>query len=106
MNIIELPSSDLISSSESTKKESLLINPKLLPISNVICALVNQDKNVPYRTSKITQLLQYSLASGRVMVLLNLSPYAKHYMESLNVLKFATKLSTCEVKKQQTKNTK
>jgi len=103
INIIELPSSDRIAS-ESTK-EPILINPNLLPISNVICALANQDKTVPYRASKITQLLQYSLVGGRVMVLLTLAPGAKHYMGSLNVLKFASKLSALEVKKQ-TKNTK
>lgn len=98
INIVELPASNR-NIVECVKKNSLNVNASFQVLANVVCSLANQEKNVPYRGSKITHLLQYSFAAEKMMMLLTLSPNVREYTDSLNALKFASKITNCEIKK-------
>ncbi|KAF8875354.1 P-loop containing nucleoside triphosphate hydrolase protein [Mucidula mucida] len=83
-------------------KETQSINKSLSSLGDVISALGEKgaagEKHVPYRNSKLTYLLQYSLSgSSKTLMILNLSPMAAHLGESLNSLRFATKVNNTTV---------
>ncbi|KAG7450688.1 kinesin-domain-containing protein [Guyanagaster necrorhizus] len=83
-------------------KETQNINKSLSSLGDVISALgekgANGEKHVPYRNSKLTYLLQYSLSgSSKTLMILNLSPLAAHLNESLNSLRFATKVNNTTI---------
>ena len=68
------------------------INKSLLALGNCIKALTSDNPSgfVPYRDSKLTRLLRDSLGGNcRTAMIANVSPYAGHYTDSLNTLKFA-----------------
>lgn len=50
-------------------KEAAKINLSLMTLGNVISALVEGNKHVPYRTSKLTRLLQDSLGGNSKTVM-------------------------------------
>jgi len=100
LNLISLASSDrdLGSMTNDTKKDAIYINSDLSCLNNVFVALVNHEKNVPYRSSKLTHLLQHSLGgNGKASLLATLSPSEQDFKETLNTLRFAAKINTYEI---------
>ncbi|NXG81133.1 KI20B protein, partial [Baryphthengus martii] len=99
----ELSMCDLAGSERYTKthndgdrlKESGNINTSLLTLGKCINALKNcqQSKlqqHIPFRESKLTHFLQgFFSGKGKVYMIVNISPCASAYDETLNVLKFS-----------------
>ncbi|NWU74589.1 KI20B protein, partial [Onychorhynchus coronatus] len=99
----ELSFCDLAGSERYTKtrnegdrlKESGNINTSLLTLGKCINALKNcqQSKlqqHIPFRESKLTHFLQaFFSGKGKVYMIVNISPCASAYDETLNVLKFS-----------------
>ncbi|ELU09990.1 hypothetical protein CAPTEDRAFT_2580 [Capitella teleta] len=101
LNMIDLAGSERLKESKSEGerlKETKNINSSLANLGNVIMALANKDQHVPYRNSKLTHLLSNSLGgSSKVLMLLNLNPREECFSETLNSLRFATKVNNCNI---------
>lgn len=73
-------------------KEMVNINLSLVSLGKVIHELVNNKGNghIPYKDSKLTQLLQDSLGGNtKTYIIATISPSDDNYEESLSTLKFA-----------------
>ena len=99
LNLVDLAGSERLGHSGATGdrlKETQNINKSLSCLGDVISAL-NQGKegsHVPYRNSKLTYLLQYSLGgNSKTLMFVMISPLQGHLSETLTSLKFATKVN-------------
>lgn len=77
-------------------EEAKHINASLSNLGNVIQNLATSTKKyapkqfIPYRSSKLTRVLQNSLsASSKIVLLATLGPHHRNYQESLSTLQFA-----------------
>ena len=69
------------------------INRSLSCLGDVIEALGRGTGHVPYRNSKLTPLLQYSLGgNSKTLMFVMVSPLEAHLKETLTSLRFATKV--------------
>jgi len=100
LNVIDLAGSERLTLSKVSNErleETKKINTSLTVLGNVIAALVEQAKgkkvHIAYRDSKLTRLLQNSLGGNSITVFIaTVSPSSECYSESLNTLKFATRV--------------
>ena len=59
-----------------------------------MAALASKNNHVPFRNSKLTQLLADSLSGqAKVMMFMHVAPEGSSHMESISTLKFATRVS-------------
>src|SRR5581483_4136224 len=83
-------------------KEGIAINEGLLALGNVISALCDESgkvTHIPYRDSKLTRLLQDSLGgNSQTLMLACVSPADSSSSETLNTLKYATRVRNIENK--------
>lgn len=95
LNLVDLAGSERLAKTEATgqrAKEAANINKSLLTLGNVISALVTGSKHVPYRDSKLTQLLQDSLGgNAKTCMMATLGPAIYNYDETLSTLLYATR---------------
>lgn len=81
-------------------KEAVSINKSLSALADVFSAIGHKQAFVPFRNSKLTYLLQPCLSGdGKTLMMVNVSPTAESYFESLSAMKFAAMVNKCELGK-------
>ena len=81
-------------------KEANQINLSLSALGNVISALVDgKSKHVPFRTSKLTRLLQDSLGGNtKTTMMAAVSPADYNFDETLSTLRYASRAKNIQNK--------
>ncbi|KAK9045292.1 hypothetical protein V6N11_059179 [Hibiscus sabdariffa] len=116
LHLVDLAGSERVDRSEVTGdrlKEAQHINKSLSSLGDVIFALAQKSPHVPYRNSKLTQVLQSSLGTSFIFILklqkpspggkaktlmfVQLNPDATSYSETMSTLKFAERVSGVEL---------
>ncbi|XP_026457507.1 kinesin-like protein KIN-14F [Papaver somniferum] len=101
MHLVDLAGSERVNKSEVTGdrlKEALHINKSLSALGDVIASLAQKNAHVPYRNSKLTQLLQDSLGGqAKTLMFVHISPDPDAVLETLSTLKFAERVATVEL---------
>ncbi|KAK2756679.1 kinesin-like nuclear fusion protein [Arachnomyces sp. PD_36] len=103
LNLVDLAGSERLSHSGSTGerlKETQNINRSLSCLGDVIGALGQgkEGAHIPYRNSKLTYLLQFSLGgNSKTLMFVMVSPLQAHLSETLTSLKFATKVHNTHI---------
>ncbi|KAH9253953.1 hypothetical protein BASA81_008077 [Batrachochytrium salamandrivorans] len=73
-------------------EEAKSINLSLSCLGNVVSALAEHSKFVPYRDSKLTRILQDSLGgTAKTCLICTVSPHASNEAETLSTLRFGTR---------------
>ncbi|SCU95388.1 LADA_0G15346g1_1 [Lachancea dasiensis] len=107
LSLIDLAGSERASATKNRGErlhEGANINRSLLALGNCINALCVNGKrgascHVPYRDSKLTRLLKFSLGGNcKTVMIVCVSPGSNHYDETLNTLKYATRAKDIKTK--------
>jgi kinesin family protein C1 len=97
LNLVDLAGSERLKHSQAEgerMRETQNINRSLSCLGDVIEALGKGSGHIPYRNSKLTHLLQYSLGgNSKTLMFVMVSPLEAHLKETLTSLRFATKVS-------------
>lgn len=101
MHLVDLAGSERVDKSEVTGdrlKEAQHINKSLSALGDVISSLAQKNSHVPYRNSKLTQLLQDSLGGqAKTLMFVHISPEPDALGETISTLKFAERVATVEL---------
>ncbi|CCH44210.1 Kinesin-like protein [Wickerhamomyces ciferrii] len=104
LSIIDLAGSERAAATKNRGErlhEGANINKSLLALGNCINALcdVRRRNHVPYRDSKLTRLLKFSLGGNcKTVMIVCISPSSQHYDETLNTLKYANRAKEIKTK--------
>ncbi|KAJ2781837.1 tubulin-dependent ATPase kip3 [Coemansia javaensis] len=97
LSIIDLAGSEratVARNNGARMREGANINRSLLALANCINALCDQrtKRHIPYRDSKLTRLLKFSLGGNcRTVMITCVSPASTYYEETHNTLKYANR---------------
>lgn len=101
MHLVDLAGSERVDKSEVTGdrlKEAQHINRSLSALGDVISSLAQKNPHVPYRNSKLTQLLQDSLGGqAKTLMFVHISPEPDALGETISTLKFAERVASVEL---------
>eukprot|EP00232_Nephroselmis_pyriformis_P003606 CAMPEP_0182909502 /NCGR_PEP_ID=MMETSP0034_2-20130328/35782_1 /TAXON_ID=156128 /ORGANISM="Nephroselmis pyriformis, Strain CCMP717" /LENGTH=962 /DNA_ID=CAMNT_0025045759 /DNA_START=420 /DNA_END=3305 /DNA_ORIENTATION=- len=101
LHLVDLAGSERVSKSEAKGdrlKEAQHINRSLSALGDVMQALVEKRNHIPFRNSKLTQLLQDSLGGrSKVMMFAHVTPDANALSETVSTLQFASRVKAVEL---------
>ncbi|KAG7289412.1 hypothetical protein NEMBOFW57_005783 [Staphylotrichum longicolle] len=101
LNLVDLAGSERLKHSQAEgerMKETQSINKSLACLGDVIEALGRGSAHIPYRNSKLTHLLQYSLGgNSKTLMFVMVSPLEAHLKETITSLRFATKVHNTHI---------
>ncbi|XAR52669.1 Minus-end-directed kinesin ATPase [Bertholletia excelsa] len=101
LHLVDLAGSERVDKSEvvgDRLKEAQHINKSLAALGDVISSLAQKSSHVPYRNSRLTQLLQDSLGGqAKTLMFVHISPELDAVGETISTLKFAERVSTVEL---------
>ncbi|XP_019053555.1 PREDICTED: kinesin-like protein KIN-14G isoform X2 [Nelumbo nucifera] len=101
MHLVDLAGSERVDKAEvigDRLKEAQHINKSLSALGDVIASLAQKNSHVPYRNSKLTQLLQDSLGGqAKTLMFVHISPEPDAIGETISTLKFAERVATVEL---------
>lgn len=85
---------DTFQNSKSTRMEGADINTSLLALKEVFRSMEKKQQYMPFRGSKLTQVLKESLQgkSVRTCMIACVSPASSHYEQTMNTLRYAAKV--------------
>lgn len=104
LSIIDLAGSERAAATKNRGirlNEGANINKSLLALGNCINALCDPRRrnHIPYRDSKLTRLLKFSLGGNcKTVMIVCVSPLSSHYDETLNTLKYANRAKEIKTK--------
>lgn len=104
LSIIDLAGSERAAATKNRGarlNEGANINKSLLALGNCINALCDPRRrnHIPYRDSKLTRLLKFSLGGNcKTVMIVCVSPSSQHYDETLNTLKYADRAKEIKTK--------
>jgi len=75
-------------------REAMFINKSLSFLEQVVVSVCDRKReHIPYRQSKLTNLLKNSIGGNcKTVMIANLWPEAAHIEETISTLKFATRM--------------
>ena len=98
LNLVDLAGSERVAAGGDEAAEGSGPDRSLAALGDVIFALANKDKHVPFKSSKLTYLLQPCLGGdAKALMLVSVLPEAAAAGESLATLRFAAKVNACEI---------
>lgn len=104
LSIIDLAGSERASATKNRGErliEGANINKSLLALGGCINALCDPRKrnHVPYRNSKLTRLLKFSLGGNcKTVMIVCVSPSSQHFEETHNTLRYANRAKNIQTK--------
>ncbi|PSS14296.1 Kinesin-like protein [Actinidia chinensis var. chinensis] len=101
LHLVDLAGSERVDKSEAVGerlKEAQHINRSLSALGDVISALAQKSTHIPYRNSKLTQVLQDSLGGhAKTLMLVHINPVVNAIGETVSTLKFAERVALIEL---------
>ncbi|ETN20739.1 hypothetical protein PPTG_03670 [Phytophthora nicotianae INRA-310] len=96
LSLVDLAGSERAGKTGATAerlKEAQAINKSLSALGDVISALSNNEKFIPYRNNKLTQLMQDSLGgNAKTLMFVNISPADYNQEETVTSLTYASRV--------------
>jgi len=97
LHLVDLAGSERVGRSEATGdrlKEAQYINKSLSALGDVMSDLASKNSHIPFRNSKLTQLLKDSLSGqAKSMMFMHISPENSSRGETLSTLNFGFRVS-------------
>ncbi|KAI4307822.1 hypothetical protein L6164_030961 [Bauhinia variegata] len=101
LHLVDLAGSERVDKSEAVGerlREAQHINRSLSALGDVISALAQKSSHIPYRNSKLTQVLQDSLGGhAKTLMFVHINPEVNALGETISTLKFAERVATIEL---------
>ncbi|KAF1894774.1 hypothetical protein Lal_00021068 [Lupinus albus] len=101
LHLVDLAGSERVDKSEAVGerlKEAQHINRSLSALGDVISALAQKSPHIPYRNSKLTQVLQDSLGGhAKTLMFVHINPEVNAIGETISTLKFAERVASIEL---------
>ncbi|XP_048235621.1 kinesin-like protein KIN-14F isoform X2 [Ricinus communis] len=101
LHLVDLAGSERVDKSEAVGerlREAQHINRSLSALGDVIAALAQKSAHVPYRNSKLTQVLQDSLGGqAKTLMFVHINPEVNAIGETISTLKFAERVASIEL---------
>ncbi|CAJ2633668.1 unnamed protein product [Trifolium pratense] len=101
LHLVDLAGSERVEKSEAVGerlKEAQHINKSLSALGDVISSLAQKSQHIPYRNSKLTQVLQDSLGGhAKTLMFVHINPEINAIGETISTLKFAERVASIEL---------